>query len=194
MRDQRKKDRENKKKLIVMQDLIKSIRSRGVKLAPYDKQITQDEEMDGFSLQDIGLLKSIDTKSPSGVSVHLVESEFEKGKFRIVWPVLFTYPEYKVSEIVEEFHEDSIFSDHLSIMFETTAEWDEKKAYQANDLEIYYELDSDTLCKVNSSDMLGTVLSSGNITVLAGTPAFIVVSKLSTKFWDHFKTNYKYFK
>jgi len=51
-----------------------------------------------------GPIKELSTLDPSVPGllqpVHLVEN-------RLVWPVVFLYPEYKTSDMIQEFYEDS---------------------------------------------------------------------------------------
>jgi hypothetical protein len=49
----------------------------------------------------------------------------ESGQ-RLVWPVLFLYPEYGETDFIEEFDEDHVFSDHLDAVFAEVPPWDAK--------------------------------------------------------------------
>lgn len=83
----------------------------------------------------------------------------ENGK--LVWPVVFMYPEYKVMDFIQEFVEDQRFShvkitlevskllyffsfiDHLCLIFETKPDWDVEAKYKPQNLSIYFQ-DHDT--------------------------------------------------
>ncbi|KDR14373.1 tetratricopeptide repeat protein 4 isoform X2 [Zootermopsis nevadensis] len=93
----------------------------------------------------------------------------------LVWPVMFLYPEYQVTDFVQEFHEDNTFSQHLSTMFESPPEWDKDSSYILSELNIYYECQSDrTLHPVDACDTLGQVLPKQSYVVCGGTPCFLV--------------------
>ncbi|GFT87569.1 tetratricopeptide repeat protein 4, partial [Nephila pilipes] len=58
---------------------------------------------------------------------------------RLVWPVLFMYPEYGTTDYIHEFHEDTSLIDHLNIMFkpEEPPQWDIKHEYYTENLQVY---------------------------------------------------------
>lgn len=98
----------------------------------------------------------------------------EKGS--LVWPVMFLYPEYQVTDLVQEYCEDTTFSQHLSAMFESTPKWDKDSSYIPSELSIYYECTArHTLHPVAASDTLGQVLARESYVVYGGTPCFLVV-------------------
>lgn len=97
----------------------------------------------------------------------------DKGS--LVWPVMFLYPEYQVTDFIQEFHEDETFSQHLSTMFDSAPEWDKHCCYIPSELNIYYECRSrHTLHEVAASDTLGKVLAQRTYVVCGGTPCFLV--------------------
>merc|ERR1712226_1270937 len=55
------------------------------------------------------------------------------------WPVTFFYPEYLECDFIQSVDETSSFHDHLSMMFETAAPWDENNSHTIDNLSIYYE-------------------------------------------------------
>lgn len=50
----------------------------------------------------VSSLRDIETHFPEAIHrpVHLVDG-------RLVWPVIFLYPEYETTDFVQEFHEDT---------------------------------------------------------------------------------------
>ncbi|KAJ9590693.1 hypothetical protein L9F63_016209 [Diploptera punctata] len=94
----------------------------------------------------------------------------------LVWPVMFLYPEYKVTDLIQEFHENSTFSHHLDTMFESPPDWDRDQTYVAKNLNIYYEDKSNSkLHKVAHTDTLHAVLSRKTYIVSGGTPCFLIL-------------------
>lgn len=170
-RDERRKDRVAKEKEARTQALVSAIRKRDIKL---DLPKTGPGEVDSLVLE----LSHANVHNPRA-QVHFEEDALEdlEGK-RLVWPVLFTYPEYKISEIVEQFHEDSTFASHLEVMFGERAPWDVQAHYTLDNVELYYEWDAG-LKNIHKGSTLGHVLSTGKVTVKSGTPMFIVLSRHS---------------
>merc|ERR1711902_233659 len=67
----------------------------------------------------------------------------DENKSTLVWPVLFMYPEYGETDLIEEFEESGqTFSDHLQAMFGHGIErpnWDISNKYHPEKLKIYFE-------------------------------------------------------
>ncbi|XP_039255539.2 tetratricopeptide repeat protein 4-like [Styela clava] len=189
-RDRRKRETQERMKQKKMKALIDAIKNRKIKL---DLSDLKPEKNELLSEEDSLTLSSVDTSNPSHAKVHFEDESLdclaEKG--RLIWPVLFCYPEYQVSEIVEQFHEDATFDDHLDIMFDDPPPWDTHNCYKVGSLEIYYENnEGKSIRRVSSNCTLGDVLTSENIIVKAGTPVFIILSKTST-FKDVFLSKYR---
>lgn len=64
--------------------------------------------------------------------VHLI------GDF-LVWPVVFLYPEYKTSDMIQEFNETTILYTHLVEIFAERPEWDVEGKYNADSVNVYFE-------------------------------------------------------
>ena len=89
---------------------------------------------------------------------------------------MFLYPEFHQTDFIEEFSEHATFQDHLSVMFapsEVIAWNTGATVYRADNLEVYFEQDSDmsggtvarqgsNLCRVNRSRSLLQVLQVRN--------------------------------
>lgn len=110
--------------------------------------------------------------NPISKPVHLDEQD------KLVWPVMFLYPEYGQSEVILEFHEDSRFVDHINVMFgDEFAPWDVKREYTTDKIEIWYEdLVKCSYIQVSKVSTLGDVINhSKRYIVVSGTPTFIVL-------------------
>src|SRR5438270_6856026 len=83
-------------------------------------------------------------------SVHL-----DPESQQLIWPVFFLYPEYKESDFITSFNEDTTFLDHLEVIFEYPAPWDVDNRYNTlNNLQIYFECDSPSDGKINTKPKL----------------------------------------
>ncbi len=121
--------------------------------------------------------------------VHFSEAETSK----LVWPVLFLYPEHGETDFVEEFGEDDVFDDHLEAMFGSEIEpapWDEEKKYLPDKIKLYFEdCNTSKLIEVEKSQSLQSVLSQGGYLVRGGTPALIALVD-GSKFQSEFLQKY----
>ena len=104
----------------------------------------------------------------------------------LIWPVLFMYPEYGETDLIEEFEESGqTFSDHLQAMFGHGIErpnWDISNKYHPEKLKIYFEdrltnPDKPGLIPVQNgqNSTLSEVLSDPRFTIVNGLPTFIVL-------------------
>jgi len=103
----------------------------------------------------------------------------------LVWPVLFMYPEYGETDLIEEFEEiGQTFSDHLQAMFGHGIErpvWDIQNRYHPERLKIYYEdrntnPDKVALIPLKDANLsLGEVISDPKFEIINGLPTFIVL-------------------
>nr|CAG8583942.1 12333_t:CDS:2 [Entrophospora candida] len=131
--------------------------------------------------------------SPHSVHLH-PESQ------QLIWPVFFLYPEYKESDFVAAFNEDTTFLDHLEVIFENPAPWDVDGKYRSlNNLQIYFEYDPSNsggmdakpkLIKIGKKCILKEALSHPKYIVKNGIPSFIILSDKGS-FHDEFISKYK---
>uniref|UniRef100_A0A0A9YWE0 Tetratricopeptide repeat protein 4 n=8 Tax=Lygus hesperus TaxID=30085 RepID=A0A0A9YWE0_LYGHE len=98
----------------------------------------------------------------------------EDGK--LVWPVVLLYPEYSMTEVIQNFHEDSTFQEQLGEVFAERPEWDVERKYNLNSIRIYYEDDSKPH-EVKLKSTLKSVICRKTYVVEAATPAFIIFAK-----------------
>ncbi|XP_075228645.1 DNA polymerase interacting tpr containing protein of 47kD [Lycorma delicatula] len=159
-RDVRKKKFQEKITTENKNKLLKAVRERGIKLLGYES-----EEL---------TLSSLETKFPAVVNRRVY---LDNG--RLIWPVIFLYPEYKMTDFVQEFHEDSCFNDHLIEMFHETAPWDTEKKYNPENIAVYYEDENGKAHSVLKTSSLGQIISRDDFRVDHGTPAFIILVKNS---------------
>jgi len=160
VRDKRKAEANEKKEQMAINNLVSAFALRKIKTGIKGKSDGQNISFD---------LSSIEPCHPAahGKRVHLVNDS-------LVWPVLFLYPEFGETDFIQEFHEDSSFSEHLQLMFEEHPPWDMKKKYTAHNIHMYYEnTESGKLYPVELHKPLKEILSQETFVLKAGTPGFI---------------------
>ncbi|VVC32117.1 Tetratricopeptide repeat,Tetratricopeptide repeat-containing domain,Tetratricopeptide-like helical [Cinara cedri] len=99
-------------------------------------------------------------------------------KNRLVWPVIFLYPEYQTSFTIPEFHEDSTFYSQLVEIFSERPSWDIEDKYNADTVNIYCEFASETSTRVLKIESQSCTLSDA-LTLLRcpienGSPRFMI--------------------
>merc|ERR1712228_672239 len=110
----------------------------------------------------------------------------EDGK--LVWPVLFLYPEKGETDFIEEFREEEQFQQHLDVMLGEEAErpgWDLEGRFIPSNIQLYFENKAEELVKVNHETTLSEAVSKKGFLLKGGTPAFIVLVK-DAKFTNDF--------
>lgn len=109
------------------------------------------------------------------------------------WPVFFLYPEYKESDYIQSFNETNTFLDHLEMMFEQPAPWDQRGDYTPDNLEVYFENNQKLntgIIKIGKKLPLGKILSLDQYVVTNGVPSFIILPK-NSPFKEEFLAKYK---
>ncbi|XP_060078173.1 tetratricopeptide repeat protein 4-like [Ylistrum balloti] len=165
-RDKRKEDAKERKEQAEEMNLIKEIQSRGIQMA-------------GLKLTDSkihpSLLTNLELPNSGNAKVHIDTDN------KLVWPVLFMYPEHQQTDYIEAFKEDDRFIDHIQNMFGPHVEpapWDTERKYIQENIQVYFEdKEKETLYDVDSSSTLHHVLSNERYTVQFGTPSFILLIK-----------------
>ncbi|KAF5303324.1 hypothetical protein FQA39_LY10063 [Lamprigera yunnana] len=109
---------------------------------------------------------------------------------KLVWPVIFTYPEYRVMDFVQEFVEDDSFCIQIDRLLQTPPSWDAECKYRTDTINIYFEDCNNHLNLVSVGKTLKEVLVDGQCIVKAGTPTFIILVKGSSA-ERHFIKKYK---
>ncbi|XP_054274161.1 DNA polymerase interacting tetratricopeptide repeat-containing, protein of 47 kDa [Macrosteles quadrilineatus] len=157
-RDKRKEAILEKQAKLEEEKLLKAIQERNIKVLGSDNTITS--------------LKQIESTFPEAVqrSVHL-----DNG--RLVWPVMFLYPEYQTTDFIQQFHEDTRFIDQLSEVFSESADWDQDRKYSLEDIRVYFEDPNGKAHLVDTQYSLGQIITDYRYRVDGGTPAFIIVVK-----------------
>eukprot|EP00731_Ephydatia_muelleri_P019025 Em0011g1065a len=116
-RDQRKEQMSIKAKVAEEEGLLAAIKSRGITLAH-----TSGGGAGGLSLEE---------PHPSGKRVHLDKDG------ALVWPVLFLYPEFGQTDLVEAFVENQLFEEHVDAMLGSERPpWDVKNQYTPSNVEM----------------------------------------------------------
>ncbi|KAJ3519505.1 hypothetical protein NMY22_g13162 [Coprinellus aureogranulatus] len=81
----------------------------------------------------------------------------------LVLPVFFLYPQYAISDIIQEFYEDTSFEAHLERMFPpkgASPPWDEKGEYTYKNLVIYAMTHRKRLFKVGKKNTLRDIFKA----------------------------------
>ncbi|KAG8228931.1 hypothetical protein J437_LFUL007323, partial [Ladona fulva] len=157
-RDSRLEARKMKAKTAASEALMKALRDRGVTLFQ-----EEDEEPQLESLHP----------AAEGAKVTFGEDG------RLSWPCVILYPEYGISDFVQQWHEDITFYSQMSEIFSESPEWDAERKYVPDSLSIFFEGDEDSrrIHRIDPTSTLGEVLSDKRYVIVAGTPKFIVFAK-----------------
>lgn len=169
-RDQRKKERKVAKCDEQKEEVIKAIVKRGIKISNCD-----DED-------DIDLSK-LEPCLPGGHNndiVHLVDGV-------LMWPLLFLYPEYQMTDFVRACPENGPLLNQLEQLF--PAEWDKGNKYNCDTVNVYFEGYDKMPHIVDPKKNLGDLLKSKYFELKAGTPAFMILlrgSQIESRFLESY--------
>nr|XP_033771378.1 tetratricopeptide repeat protein 4 isoform X1 [Geotrypetes seraphini] len=171
-RDVRKARVKAKQEQTQREALLQAIKDRNIKLFQQACSGGEEDALDGIAELSLDGLSS---GNATGAKVYLDENN------NLHWPVLFLYPEYRLTDFISAFHESSRFIDHLVMMFaEDQPPWDVERKYHPNELELYFEDEERAeLYLVNAEKTLLEVLQHKRYFVKAGIPAFLVLVKNS---------------
>uniref|UniRef100_W5KS90 Tetratricopeptide repeat domain 4 n=1 Tax=Astyanax mexicanus TaxID=7994 RepID=W5KS90_ASTMX len=178
-RDARKAKAKVKKERTDRDALLTAVKERGIKLMPGQRQhrSSDSEEDDGAegSAADMAELNldGFSTQEATGAKVYLDEQGV------LHWPVLFLYPEYRQTDFISAFCENSSFIDHLTVMFgEELPPWDTDKKYCPQNLQLFIEdHEKGHIYEVDVTKSLLSVLQHTRCSVKQGTPSFIILVK-----------------
>ncbi|VVC31191.1 Hypothetical protein CINCED_3A010715 [Cinara cedri] len=125
----------------------------------------------GDMIEDMNILNTDDLDVIP--RVHLTENQ------RLVWSVLFSFPEHYASVVVPDLHEDTTFYKMLVDLFSEKAPWDAEGKYTADTINIYSEITVKTttrvLKKVHPEYTLSNVLTLFRCPIKYGLPTFLIV-------------------
>jgi len=182
-RDERKRAAKEKKKKEETSALLDAVKKRGV------------EVNGGLSMEMLEPLHPAAVQRRVGLidifsyRIH-IKVRLEDGK--LVWPVLFLYPEKGETDFIEEFREEEQFLQHLEVMLGETVErpgWDLEGRFTPDNVQLYFENKSQELVKVNHLSTLAEAVCKSGFLLKGGTPAFIVLVK-NAKFTNDFLSKY----
>lgn len=176
-RNKRKREKEDKAKKNQENKLIEAINKRQINIvrkAGAESDLTLDD---------------IEPSHPAAIRKKVHFSTQDPNI--LVWPVLFIYPEFGETDFIEEFGEDELFIEHISVMFEEQPPWDAKGDYKTDNLKLYFEdTDAMKLIEIDVSSTLGEAVRNKRYKVHGGTPAFIVLAQ-GNEFQKDFLSKYK---
>lgn len=178
-RDARKAKAKEKKERTDRDALLAAVKERGIKLMPGQRQhrssdSEEDDAAEGSAANMAELhLDGFSTQEATGAQVYLDEQGV------LHWPVLFLYPEYRQTDFISAFCENSSFIDHLTVMFgEELPPWDTDKKYSPQNLQLFIEdHEKGHIYEVDVTKSLLSVLQHTRCSVKQGTPSFIILVK-----------------
>jgi len=160
--------------------LLNGLKSRGIKL--------KDIDLNKINLEDDDLVAEVIGKlTPILPAAFKEKVHFSaEAENTLIWPVLFMYPEYGETDLIEEFEESGqTFSDHLQAMFGHGIErpnWDISNKYHPERLKVYFEdrvtnPDKVALVPVKNgqNSTLSEMLSDSKFEIVNGLPTFIIL-------------------
>lgn len=156
-RDKRKQKAAEKKEEKQSNALLEAVRDRKIKF--------KGKESATLKLSDL------EPQFPDAMRSHVKIDE----SGRLVWPVIFMYPEYKLTDFIQCFHEDATFESMLIEVFSDYPEWDHEKKYTPNQVCIYFEDENERMHKIPNNWSLGKALTHSKYTLQGGTPGFIIL-------------------
>ena len=116
-----------------------------------------------------------------------VETGFYWNHDILSFPILFMYPQYKTTDLVEKADERCFVSDLIGDMFSNRPDWDEKHDYNPADIDVFYfNRKTEKYFKIDTDNPIYDVL--GWIQIEDGMVNFTVLSRRSQKFYKEFLT------
>lgn len=107
-------------------------------------------------------------------------------------PILFLYPQYKTTDLVEYCDERTFLSDLIGEMFSQKASWDEDDSYDPVEIEVfYYNKKIDKYLKLSVENPMYDILPK--MSIEDGMINLTVVSRRSKVFYKDFLKNKEYF-
>lgn len=159
-RDRRKQLAASKKEEKRGSELVDAVQSRKIKFKGKGKGSAELK------------LSDLEPQFPDAMRNHVTIDE----SGRLVWPVIFMYPEYKLTDFIQAFHEDETFENMLSEVFSEHPEWDTEKKYTPQNVRVYFE---DTfggrLHNIPNKWTLGQALTHERYYLQGGTPGFLIL-------------------
>lgn len=133
-------------------------------------ELTKAIKERGINIIDNGLTpESIVCDYPgSSAKVHMTE----QGE--LVWPVVFMYPQYGISDFIPKFNENSCFYDYFCELFSDHPDWDIKQEYIPDTLKIYFCVKNGDIIPIDMKKSLKSALCHKRFQVISGTLNFFV--------------------
>ncbi|KAK3921416.1 DNA polymerase interacting tetratricopeptide repeat-containing, protein of 47 kDa [Frankliniella fusca] len=156
-RDRRKQMAAEKKEEKRGNELLEAVRARKIKFKGKDSSALK--------------LSDLEPQFPDAMRSHVTIDE--SGK--LVWPVIFMYPEYKLTDFIQSFHEDETFENMFAEVFNEHPEWDAEKKYTAQGVRVYFEDENERVHNIPNQWTLGKALTHKKYTLQGGTPGFMIL-------------------
>lgn len=155
-RNRRKQARAHEKYEEQKASVMKTILDRGIRVLNYD---ADDKELTWLESHFPGAEGSI--------------PHFDDGVLH--WPVLFFYPEYKITDIIKDCPEDVPLSLQVEKLF--PAHWDEDNQYSIETVNVYYLGYDRKLHIVDAKNNLSDLLAEKYFELSSGSPTFVILPR-----------------
>lgn len=121
--------------------------------------------------------------------------KYNKESDIMTFPVIFIYPEYNQSDLIDAFEENARFSNHFDVIFSEKAPWDVNNKYKADNLEIFTQVYSEDkkslkLIRIGKQLTLNDVLKLNNYYITNGLCYFYIMPE-NDAFTKMFKKRFK---
>lgn len=156
-RDRRRQQVTEKKEEMKGLQLLETVRSRNIKFKGKDSSVLK--------------LSDLEPQFPEAVRSHVQIDE----NGRLIWPVIFMYPEYKLTDFIQAFHEDEIFENMLCEVFAESPEWDHEKKYVPEKVKVYFEDENEQMHNIPKQWTLAKALTHSKYILQGGTPGFVIL-------------------
>jgi len=178
LRDSRKRAAEKRKLLGEKAMIAATIESRRYKNkfdSDFKRQMLQDVDPDwGVIAESNPWLISL--LSP------VVKNKVTKIDGNLTFPIIFAYPEYETTDLIEACNEDTWIIDLFDDMFSQPPAWDQKNVYVTENLIMVSKLDGqENYSKIDFNQSFKQILKSSSVEIVNGYVSLILLNKYTDK-------------
>lgn len=144
-----------------MMDLIKKRIQYYESLANDKKKKQQESLLIENKIKERGILRSTKATPVMLPCPRHELSNIQLAGNNLLWPVLFLYPFYDLSDFIAAFNEQDQFGAHLDAMLTPTPKWDTYQKYKdKGNLKICYKNQAGKVKQVAAHETLGSLIAS----------------------------------